>query len=240
MKTTLKAVKPRVEMPAFESKKAAKKPSKAVIILQDSDKIIIAPALELASDYIGQGIKLQDTLNDFAKLFCGLMSDMDATSQKALAYKKHIYETVSKARGVVESSVAKPLNLAIKAQVEAQVSVGGYKNLGWQASDKPSAKSMTKARAENNAAMAKIPTEKLTSQLTALADMPEKVQAPIRQELAKRNKVIAKNHSDELKQNLKDMKDNITKLIVTENQVACMAWAVNNLQVIEKLYKQSV
>jgi CRISPR/Cas system-associated protein endoribonuclease Cas2 len=226
--TSLKAVKT-----------ATTNPSNAEVVLLDSDKITIAPSLELASDYVGQGIKLQDTLTKFAKMFCGLMSDTEATSQKALAYKKHIYETVSNARGVEISSVTRPLNLAIKEQVKAQVALGGYKHLGWMESAKPSAVSMTKARAENDVAMSKLSTEKLASQLVALVDMPEKVQAPIRQELAKRNKAIAKNHSDELKQNLKDLKDSITKLIVTETQVACMAWAINNLQVIEKLYKQA-
>jgi len=243
MITTLKAVKPRVTTPAFESKKATTKPSKAVIILQDSDKLAIAPVISLANELFTAeevhekaSIMLSKMRAKVADAFCTLMSDRDATYSQAQAYKKHLFESVATAQRVTLEHITKTLSLLIANSVKD----GIYTNTAWTKSPKASAVSMTKARAENAAAMAKITTEKLTNQLKALAGMPEKVQAPILHELAKRDKVITKNHSAELKQNLKDLKANITKLIVTENQVACMAWAVNNIQVIEKLYKQSV
>ena len=244
MKTNaLTAVKPRVTTPAFETKKATKKPSDAIVILQDSDRLAIAPVISLANELFSAekihekaSISLSELRDDVADSFCSLMDITEATFHQAQAYKKHLYESVAKAQGVTLDYATKTLSKLISACVKD----GNYEYTDWTKSPEPSAVSMNKARAENNVAMSKISTEKLSSQLIALADMPEKVQEPIRKELAKRNKAIAKNHSDELKQNLKDLKDNITKLIVTETQVACMAWAVNNLQVIEKLYKQSV
>jgi len=243
MTNTIKAVKPRVTTPAFESKKATKKattkPSTAVIILQDSDKITIAPALELASDYIGQGIKLQDTLNKFAKLFCGLMSDMDATSQKALAYKKHIYETVSKARGVVESSVSRPLNLAIKEQVNAQVSKGGYKNLGWQASKQPSAQSMTKKRVE----YAKLSDSDLEREITASAEAKDFRKAvSFADEVTKREEAKASEIKRTEGKATTAMKNDVKKFITGASAEAMTAFIFtqNNIELVLKLAKQSV
>lgn len=224
------------------TKQATTKPSNVETVLQDSDKLAIAPVISLANELLiaeevheKASIMLSKMRTNMADAFCTLMSDMNATFSQAQAYKKHLYETVASAQKVTLIHATKTLSILITNCVKD----GLYINTAWTKSPSPSAVSMTKARAENDAVMSKLSTEKLSSQLLALADMPEKVKAPIRQELAKRNKVIAKNHSDELKQNLKDLKDNITKLIVTENQVACMAWAINNLQVIEKLYKQA-
>ena len=219
-------------------KTAVKQPSKAEIVLLDSDKVTVAPLVEIANDYIGQGIKLQSTRIDFAEKFCALMSDTNASYETAKAYKNHIYETVAKARGVVLISVSKPLNKAISEQVDAQKVKGGYANLDWLNSTKTSAVSMSKARAE--------------LQALSDSDIKQKVQACAKaenfseaskysKELERRAKVkaleIKRNESKAVTSIKADIKKYVTSADM--NQLVAFVYTMNNIDVVLKLANQA-
>jgi stage V sporulation protein SpoVS len=220
------------------SKQAIAKPSEAEIVLLDRDKITVAPLVEIANDYIGQGIKLQSTRIEFAEKFCALMSDTDASYETAKAYKNHIYETVAKARGVELISVSKPLNKAISEQVDAQKVKGGYANLDWLNSTNKSAVSMSKARAE--------------LQALSDSDIKQKVQACAKaenfseaskysKELERRAKVKALEIKRSESKAITAIKADIKAFISSADteQLAAFVYTKNNIDAVLKLANQS-
>jgi len=228
MKTTLKAVK-----------QATTKPSEAIIILQDSDRLAIAPVISLANELFDAerahekaSIMLSEMRSKMADAFCTLMSDMNATYAQAQAYKKHLYETVASAQKVTLIHATKTLSLLIAASVKD----GIYTNTAWTKSHKPSAKSM----GEKREVLASLSDANLNTEIQASARAGNyKVAADLSKELVKREVAKASEIKRTEGKATTALKNSVKAFItgVSPEVLAAFVFTQHNIDIVLKLAK---
>lgn len=222
-------------------KKATTKPSNVVIILQDSDKLALAPVIDLANNlftfekaHAKQGLLLSEMRLNVAHSFCALMSDNEATYDQAQAYKKHLFETVASAQGVTLEHITKTLTKLISDCVKE----GAYDYTAWTVSPKASAVSMTKARE----ALAIISDIKLASDIQANAKAGNyKAAADLAKEVERRAKVKATEVKRTEGKATTALKNDIKAFITAAEPevLAAFIYTQNNIEQILKLAKQA-
>jgi hypothetical protein len=241
VKTSLKA-----------TKRATAKPSEAVTVLSDKQLLGFAPIVSLASEAFQYGKDCEEAMVKatlsmgekyalMAQSFCNYMQDTNATWQDAQAYKQHLAGSVASVTGSLESTILKALTgyitkfLASDAKLENPT----ITYLDWAGSKNPSALSNKKARAEKAEVMSQYSDADLLDKIDALEslDLPEKTIKPFKDEYNKREKAIQAEQKKLIKASVDSLIKDIKATVMTSQQVACLSFAINNLQVIESVMR---
>ena len=228
--TSLKAVK-----------SAVKQPSKAEIVLLDSDILRIAPVVAMASDllsfekaYEKQAFTISEKRQAMSHEFITLMIDIDATYQQAQAYKKHIITSLTSAQKVTTEHAQKSFNKALKEGLQ----LGDYGTPKFLVSDNKSAKSNSKARAEFET----LSDSDIKQKVQALAKAEDFAGASkYSKELERRAKVKALEIKRSESKAVTSIKADIKKYVTTAdmNQLVAFVYTMNNIDAVLKLANQS-
>jgi hypothetical protein len=241
VKTSLKA-----------TKQAIAKPSKVEIVLNDKQLLGFAPVVSLASEAFQYGkdceqamvkasLSMAEKYAHMAKTFCIYMQDTNATWQDAQLYKQHLAVAVSSVTGSTEVTIIKALSgyitkfLASDAKLEKPI----ITYLDWAGSKNPSAVSNKKARAEKAEVMSQYSDADLLDKIDALEslDLPEKTIKPFKDEYNKREKAVIAEQKKLVKTSVDSLIKDIKANVMTSQQVACLSFAINNMQLIESVMR---
>ena len=227
------------------TKQATAKPSKAEIVLQSNQLLAFAPIVQATNDaFILQaeheqaGMTLSAKYKAVATSFCQYMSDIDADYPTALAYKKHLFASVAEARSIEIKYVQDTINPIITKTIKEKPALAKK----WFEKQGGSAESNRKARNELASIVDKMTDTDLSIKIESLAKAGDKDSLKRASQLAterdkRKNKALA-----EQKKAIKASVDDVVKIIkatvLTPSQVACLSFAINNMQVIEQVMRE--
>jgi hypothetical protein len=237
VKTSLKA-----------TKRAIAKPSEAETVLSDKQLLGFAPVVSLANEAFQFGkaheqatITMGEKYALMAQSFCVYMQDTNATWQDAQAYRQHLASAVASVTGSLESTILKALSGYITKYLasDAKSAKPTITHLGWEGSKKPSALSNKKARAEKAEVMSQYSDADLLDKIDALEslDLPENTIKPFKDEYNKRERTVQAEQKKLIKSSVDALIKDIKATVMTSQQVACLSFAINNLQLIESVMR---
>ena len=232
------------------TKRATTKPSKVEIVLNDKQLLGFAPVVSLANEAFQFGkaheqatITMGEKYALMAQSFCLYMQDTNATWQDAQAYKQHLAGSVASVTGSLESTIIKALSgyitkfLASDAKSEKPI----ITYLDWAGSKNPSAVSNKKARTELASIVDSMSDTELTTQIANLAKAGDKDSLKRASQLAtekdKRKKAVIAEQKKLVKTSIDSLIKDIKANVMTSQQVACLSFAINNMQLIESVMR---
>jgi hypothetical protein len=236
------------------TKQAIAKPSKVEIVLNDKQLLGFAPIVSLASEAFQYGkdceeamvkasLSMGEKYAHMAQSFCFYMQDTNATWQDAQLYKQHLAGAVSSVTGAVDTNIIKALNKYIKEFLasDAKLEKPTITHLGWEGSKKPSALSNKKARTELASIVDSMSDTELTTQIANLAKAGDKDSLKRASQLAtekdKRKRAVIAEQKKLVKTSVDSLIKDIKANVMTPQQVACLSFAINNLQLIESVMR---
>lgn len=224
------------------TKKATSAPSKAEIVLTDSQKLKYAEVVGLFSQSYDLGLKLEGLSLSKGQLeqqsaqgYVSMVQTNGMNYQQMMAFKKHVIESIATAKKQAVVTVEKWLNKIVKTYL-ADADLQGY---SLPKSESKNAEAMGKLRAE----LSSIGDAELQAQIEASAKAGDfKKASRLATEKQKREKQAVTQANKAQGKNITELKNAIKRKIsgITEaQQLAALVWAVNNLETITKLSKSS-
>jgi hypothetical protein len=223
------------------TKKAIKTPSKGEVILSDSEIIKLAPVALLFSNSYQFGIDHEkltlakgESENNSAENFVNYVKDNALNYQTMLAVKKHLIESIAKAK----KQAIKTIELWLNKIIKAYLSNADLKGFELPKAESKSAESMAKKRAE----FAKIADSELQAQIEASARAGDfKKASQLSTEKAKREKQAQNAIKQSESKATTELKTMLKKWVGSMNstELVALVYAKNNFGEIAKLAKST-
>ena len=223
------------------TKKAIKTPSKGEVILSDSEIIKLAPVALLFSNSYQFGIDHEkltlakgESENNSAENFVNYVKDNKLNYQAMLAVKKHLIESIAKAK----KQAIKTIELWLNKIIKAYLSNADLKGFELPKAESKSAESMAKKRAE----FAKIADSELQAQIEASARAGDfKKASQLSTEKAKREKQAQNAIKQSESKATTELKTMLKKWVGSMNstELVALVYAKNNFGEIAKLAKST-
>ena len=223
------------------TKKAIKSPSKGEVILSDSDIIKLAPITLLFANSYQFGIEHEklvlakgESENNSAQSFVNYVKDNKLSYQSMLAVKKHLIESIAKAK----KQATKTIELWLNKIIKAYLSNADLKGFELPKAESKSAESMAKKRAE----FAKIADSELQAQIETSARAGDfKKAAQLSTEKAKREKQAQNAIKQSESKATTELKTMLKKWVssMDSNELMALVYAKNNFGEIAKLAKST-
>ena len=224
------------------TKQQAHSPSKVDIVLSDSVKLSLAPIVSEASsvyqfgiDYEKMTMSKQEREQVFAHNFVSYVKDNSLNYADYQAVKKHIQQSIATSKKQSVETVEKWLNKIVKSYM----AIADLEGFTLPKAESKNAVAMSALRAE----LASVPDNELVDKIATLAKAGDKESlkqaTQLASEKAKREKQAQNAIKKTESKNTTDMKNALKKFITgaTVEQLAVMAFAKNNLNVVAKLMK---
>jgi BMFP domain-containing protein YqiC len=223
------------------TKKAIKTPSKGEVILSDSEIIKLAPVALLFSNSYQFGIDHEkltlakgESENNSAENFVNYVKDNKLSYQSMIAVKKHLIESIAKAK----KQATKTIELWLNKIIKAYLSNADLKGFELPKAESKSAESMAKKRAE----FAKIADNELPKLIEAKAKAGDfKKAAQLSTEKARREKQAQNAIKQSESKATTELKSMLKKWVssMDSTQLATLVFAKSNFEQVAKMAKST-